>query len=975
MMHRIGLFAVLIAAMPLSAALSPRPAVAQGVVTGVVTDAESGETLIGVSVFVVGTTRGDATDLNGRYRVADLRAGDYTIRFSYVGYETREYTGIAVPGSGAVELDVDLPRRNYSAGDEVVVVGEEPLIDVEQAESAYRVSQDEIESRPVVDVQEVIANQAGVTKDPTGLYIRGGRANETAFLVDGVSAQDPLAGTGFGLDLGANAFSEVEVATTGADATEGDATSGVVRVQTREGTDTFQGSVSYQRDNLGFNDGWRSTFNEDNIEMSLSGPIVPGTLRFFASGQVNLADGFTRFTSNPDQLRSSLVDGTALLPRASNRWNGLGKVTFLPRAGTKITASYQRSLTANQNTQMLQITGNDAVISPGYQYAFVQQPDLANTYTHDSNLSYLRWTQILDNQSLVEIQASRLFTRLRADANGRSWRPENVDTELDPSSIPGYPGEIFGSPDAIPADTALFVLPGPGFYNNGGVATLWHDHFAEELTLRGEYTRFTADRGYEITTGFDLKANDYQWIDIIRPWVGAPIELPDGSVSETNRLGQSADVWRVKPRRGAFFMTNQFRYQGLIASVGARLETWALGSYVDGLVADSAFTIPAPLRNAYQEETTSLFGLRWKARLLPKVRVSFPVQENRVLFFNYGHSMRLPHPTFVYTNLDPFYQDRSFFSDLGNPNLNPEVDISYELGLRNQLTQDDALNVTAFWRDKFDFITVTSATVTDPTGREVDRALRINGDFARVRGIEVAYSKRFGDWFLGQVNASYSRATGLASTNNDALEDLIQDGNTDNSFETPLAWDRPIDLKASTTFTYDRAQPWLGVPGLNRFRLFVQTTFRSGQRYTPVEFVGNEVNPFTGERNWRPIYERVEDPALRFSETGTPWWWFDLRAERRFGLFGQDLVVTMEVENLFNQLNGIIVNPVTGEAYPDVDPEETDFTALRGNEAYNVPVGLRDPRYEDPNTSGLPPYNPARFLPQRHITFGMSYRF
>ena len=36
---------------------------------------------------------------------------------------------------------------------------------------------------------------------------------------------------------------------------------------------------------------------------------------------------------------------------------------------------------------------------------------------------------------------------------------------------------------------------------------------------------------------------------------------------------------------------------------------------------------------------------------------------------------------------------------------------------------------------------------------------------------------------------------------------------------------------------------------------------------------------------------------------------------------------------------------------------------------------LRDPRYEDPNTSGLPPLNPARFLPQRHILLGLSFDF
>ncbi len=957
------------------------PAAAQGTLTGQVTDASTGETLPGANVLVLGTTRGAAADLDGRYRIPELRAGDYTVRVSFAGLTTVEYTGIRITNGQTTTLDAALRPVTLGGDEGVIVVGERPLIDVERAESAYTVSQEEIDARPVRDVQGVVAAQAGVVQDPTGLYIRGGRATETGFLVDGVSAKDPLSGTGFGLDLGANALREVEVVTTGADASVGDATSGVVSIRTREGSDEFSAALSVQRDNFGFNQDWGSTYNEDTYEASVSGPILPGRLRFFLSGQGQFSDGFTRsleaapgISAVPTQVRSSLFDAEWLAPRTDNRWSGLLKLTFLPRTGTKLDASYQRSVAINQNTRMLQVTGNEDVVAPGFQYAFALQPDFANTYTQDSNLSYLLLTHTIGTTHLFEVQGSRLFTRLRADANGADWRPENVDSELDPFSIPGFPGSVFGNPGSVPADSALFVLPGPGFFNNGGVATRWHDHFAEEATFRGEYTRFTASEAYELNAGLQVIFNDYQWIDIERPWVGAPIQLPDGTTSQSNRLGQASDIWRVRPRRTALYTSHRFRYRGLIASLGARLETWAAGSYVDNLVDADAFTIPPSLRETYRDQTFGLLGLRWQARLLPKLNVSFPVRENQVLFFSYGHSMRQPHPTFLYANLDPFYQDRSFFADLGNPTLRPEVDVAYELGLRNQLSADDALNVTAFWRDKYDFITVARVVLQDPTGRETSRALRVNGDFARVRGLEVAYQKRIGRWFLGQVSGSYSRATGLSSTNNEALAQLLQTGNVDNTFETPLAWDRPLDAKASVTLTHGEGRPWLGIPGLNRVRLFVQTTFRSGQRYTPVEFVGNEVNPFTGERDWRPIYETVDDPALRFSRLGAPWWWFDLRAERRVAVAGSDLVISLEATNLFNQRNSVIVNPVTGRAYPAVDAD-TDFVSLRGNTDYDVAAGVRDPRYEDPSTSGLPPLNPARFLAPRHVTLGLSYRF
>lgn len=951
----------------------PHIASAQGILQGTITDAVLDDPLFGVNVIVMGTAQGAATNLDGAYAIEGLRAGEYSVKVSYIGFETKLFTGITITDGQTTRLDVEMQEAVLSTDDEIIIVGDKPLLDVEQASSTFSISADQIEAAPIRDVQEAIAQQAGIVRDPTGLYIRGGRAEETGFIVDGVSAKDPLAGTGFGLDIGSNSFSEVEVTTGGIGADVGDVTSGVVNVKTQDGGDAFRGFFSHKRDNLGINEDASSNFLEELYEFNLGGPIVKGKLRFFLSGQAQLSDGFTRQTATPDQLRSSLIPDF-WLPRTGNRWSGISKLTYDFRPDMKVQLSYQRSLTANQNTRMLQVTGNDAVVSPGFQYPFILQPENANTYTHDNIITYLKWSQVLNKQSFYDVQLSRLFTRLRSDANGRRWRPDLVSTELDPESIITYPADLFVDPTTgLPSDPGgLFVLPGPGLINNGGLATRFHDHYAEEITLRATYTRFSDDKNNRLSAGFEAKFNDYQWIDIIRPWVGAPIG-EDGT--STNRLGESSDIWQVSPRRGALFGTQQIRYRGLIANLGLRLEYWAPGKYVDDLIDDPLAPILDGIREDYRDKTIALGNLRYKLRLLPKLSVSFPIQDNRVLFFNYGHSTKLPHPTFVYTGLDPFFQDRSFFADLGNPNLDPEVDISYELGLRNQFSSNDVFNITAFWRDKFDFITVSSVVIEDVTGRDVTRAFRINGDFARVRGIEASYLKRIGSWFQGQISASFSRATGLSSTNNDALQDFLANGDIDNTFETPLAWDRPLDLKGSVTFTYDEDDPLLGIPGLNRMRLFLSSTFRSGQRYTPVEFQGRQVNPVTGDSDWRPIYETVQDPAKRFSELGKSWFWFDLSFQRDFEVGKSDIRFVVEVTNLFDQQNSIIVNPVTGEAYPAVDPITTDFGSLRNNAGFDVPLGTRDPRYEDPNTSGSPPFNPARFLPQRHIMLGLSYRF
>ena len=71
--------------------------------------------------------------------------------------------------------------------------------------------------------------------------------------------------------------------------------------------------------------------------------------------------------------------------------------------------------------------------------------------------------------------------------------------------------------------------------------------------------------------------------------------------------------------------------------------------------------------------------------------------------------------------------------------------------------------------------------------------------------------------------------------------------------------------------------------------------------------------------------------------------------------------IFVEVNNLLDNNNSTIINPVTGRAYEYGD---------------NVPSSWNDPRYPDvqaPITAF--PDNPARYLTKRNIKFGLSLRF
>ncbi len=925
------------------------------VIYGKVMDKLDKSGLPGVNVIVKGTSIGVATDSDGKYRLT-LKPGEYTLEFTYIGFETVLMTAIRVKSGEQKEVNLEMKESVTTFGTDVVVVGERPLVDVEQPKTVKKIEREKIEEQPVRQIQGIINTQAGVVATPSGVHIRGGRTYETGFMIDGVNARDPLAGTGFGIDMGSNAIDDIDITTGGVGPEYGDATSGVVNARTRQGTDKFKANLLIKRDNFGFNRDWNSVFNESVYELGLGGPArkmlfkAPGKLYYYVSLRAYNSDLYTK--NPPNQLVSSLYPNSFWSPRHDNRWSGMLRLDYHLNDQQKFSFTYNKTLAVNQDVNMLRITGNDLPFTPGYQYDFHLQPDNANTFTHDGNLAILNYSDASKKRFAYNLTASRFYSRLRADANGRPWRPQVVENELDPASIVTAPITYFNQGDSVVA-----VNPPPGLYNNNGVATLWHDHYYEEISLKFSGNYYSKNGMNRLNFGVETKIQDLQWIDIGRPWIGAPIQLPNGSYTQSYRLGEFSEIWRVKPSRGGVWASERIKYKGLIAEVGARFEYWMPGKYVDDAINNPNSQIRDEIREEYRRQTLNISGRGFKFRFLPKISASFPIRENQVLYFNYGHSTILPHPSFIYTGLDPYYSDRSTIGRLGNPNLNPEVSISYELGLKSQLTSNDALNLSAFYRDNYEFVTTTVILVKDVTGREVNRSMRINSDYARVRGLEGSYIKRINKWFSGQFSATYMVATGQSASASESLKEILSTGNREDTKEFYLPWDSPWDIKGNAIFTVKKENGLWGKKWLNNMSFYVEGVWRTGRRYTPYFLQGYEAQ--TG----RPIYIQEQSIEKRYSALGKSQWWLDFNFKKWWTIKKVNIAWTVEITNILNIKNPARINPVTGRAWESGDA---------------VPTEWRDPSYLDPRdirSYGTPPNDPSRYMQQRHFLTGLQVRF
>ncbi|HCD52286.1 MAG TPA: SusC/RagA family TonB-linked outer membrane protein [Balneolaceae bacterium] len=89
-----------------------------GSVTGVVTDATSGDPMPAVTVQIVELSMGTATTIDGEYTIDKVPAGTFTLRASFVGYTPFE-TQITV-GSGELVLDISLTEDVIGLEDVVV---------------------------------------------------------------------------------------------------------------------------------------------------------------------------------------------------------------------------------------------------------------------------------------------------------------------------------------------------------------------------------------------------------------------------------------------------------------------------------------------------------------------------------------------------------------------------------------------------------------------------------------------------------------------------------------------------------------------------------------------------------------------------------------------------------------------------------------------------------------------------------------
>ena len=323
-------------------------------IEGYITDAKTGDPLPGANVFIVGTSLGAASDMNGKYRIPKVPPGTYTLRVTYIGYRTMD---VAVQVSAEEKIKKDF-KLDYAAvkGEEVVVTAqaEGQMAAINQQLSANTiknvVSAARIQDVPDVNAAESVSRLPGISIVRSGgegqkVTIRGMSPQYNVMMVNDVRMQsNDRDDRSVDLNMIApNILSGIEVTKALTADMDADAVGGVVNLKIGKAKEGFRKNFSLQ----GGYGSLANTYGNYRSSGLLSNRYFDNKLGVQLSGFLDKynrdSDELTAtYATNVENIPDSLLE-KGLIPLNLDYVTISNKVTDRQRIGGNLVLDYQFS--------------------------------------------------------------------------------------------------------------------------------------------------------------------------------------------------------------------------------------------------------------------------------------------------------------------------------------------------------------------------------------------------------------------------------------------------------------------------------------------------------------------------------------------------------------------------------------------------------------------------------------------------------
>ena len=820
-----------------------------GKLSGKITDKDSGEPIIGANIIIQDTYFGAAADIDGYYYINNISPGEYTVSITAIGYRKTTVTKVQVRIDLTTNLDVELFSETIELGEEIVVVADRPLVIKDLTSTKQTVSSDDINMMPVEDIGAVVNLQAGVMDG----HFRGGRSNEVAYLVDGIPVTDAFNG-GNAVEIENGSVRELEVISGTFNAEYGQAMSGIVNIVTKEGTQKYEGSASAyfgnyltKDDGIYQNLGNLSTSGLKDITLSLSGPtkIIDG-LSFFFTGRYFDDAGHTygKRVYNIDASNPLEINGDGEFV-AMDPWK---KISLNAKLSYNLPSwKFSYSIFADDDERSW------------YDHAYRWTPDGIQNHFN---------TNMIHNLQISVFPSQSTFSSLKFSANFHDFE-----------------GYLFEDPF-----DSRYTRPNQGqalsqyTYRTGGTNGERYERTTN--TMIGQWTiESQLSKQHKVKLGIEGRKHKVKnsWKTIRNMLEGQVDEVTEEELFElgySNPHTEYNNSYEKEPYEISAYIQDKMEYDIMIINAGLRFDYF-----------DANTDMIADLKNPLNNEAFPGFNQRTKidakVQLSPRLGVSFPMSDQGAIYFSYGHFFQIPTLENLYYNDENLInQGAALSSRTGNPDLNAQKTIQYEVGLQQVLFPNIALDFSVYYRDIRNLLGVEIINTYE--GFKYGRF--INKDYGNTKGFIVSLEKRFSGYFSAKFDYTYQNAEGNAS---DPLA-VYNDNQSDPPVESekhlvPLDWDQRSTVNVTGT---------VGIPGDWTIGMVFQ--YGSGTPYTEDIQISNGVRFENGGR--KPVYFNA-----------------DLKADKFFDVFGVNVHAFLLVYNVFDIRNETGVYSTTGRANSDLN--------------------------------------------------------
>ena len=972
-----------------------------GKIKGKITDKTTSEALVGATVIVAGTSLGASVDVNGEYVILNVPAGTYAIEANFVGYQKERKENIQVNSDLTTEVNFALAQLTEGVSmKEVVIQVERPLVNKDATNAVRIQTGDDVKNLPIRGVTDAIVLSPGVVQQNGNIYIRGGRAEEVGYYLEGANTRNVMNGANVTTVI-PEALEEFQVQAGGFNAQYGGANSGIIRQTLRSGTQTYKASLLAETDNFtpqGKQALGTYSYGYSDYVLTLSGPIISDKVRLFVAGEnrfdrdfsTQFWDGFT--ATNLLNTGQTPADTIPLLSVPSgnipgemrNRYTVNGTVTFdlnplLFRIGGSFTRSKQQG-------------GVGGVV--GRIFDFQRQGISDNS---DALLN-LKMTHFINPTTLYEINFNY------NDVRAKTTDPDFGDSFLlyNDSIATAAHGYQYRSYTQGPLDYYFygftfnqFGAPQTGYSKDkqsriaGSVDFVTQIGTVHEIRVGGSFEHYTVrhfNTGTQNLLTFyranpdQARTPGYRRDFLVARQGGVNNYGYDVYGNELNYNFNPDDTTSIDgakvPTYFAGYVQDKLEFSDFVMNAGIRFD------YIDNddfkYVNDPVYGVfggaldPSVDANSFWIRPTGIAKKKAFMALEPRLGFSFPVTDRTVFHLQYGKFVQAPALNQLYTGRGVQAVVFTGGNYIPNPigfGLDPERTTQYEVGFTQQFSDVAAFDMTAYYKDVSGQIQVVRQVVVSGSVAHAYNSLA-NGDFVTTKGFELNLRLRRSNRVQAQINYTYSDAKGTGSASNSAVSSL-ENGTLYPTVISPLDFEQTH--RGSINFDY-RFTENDGGPILERLGLNVLFNFNSGHPYTLSTGSIGQQGPSTGALIESDARNAV--PLEPVNTSTTPWFFdVDLRLDKTVDLGPLSANFYIYVQNLFDTKNVVNVYRRTGNASDDgflSDPNlSSKIVAALGPryvELYNAINLLEGQAYR--NVAGLPLWGTPR-----QIRFGVKLEY